>query len=101
MRALATTGEKRSDPAIPTLKESGLDVVITNWRGVFAPPALRPDAREKLVKLMTELHALPAWTELLKAREWEDAFLTGDDFARFLDRDRAQTEAVLKEIGLA
>ena len=101
MRALATTGEKRSDPAIPTLKESGVDVAITNWRGVFAPPGVRPEALAKLVALMTELHALPAWAEMLKTREWEDAFLAGQDFASFLERDRTQTEAVLKEIGLA
>ncbi len=101
MRALATTGETRSDPAIPTLKESGVAVVTTNWRGVFAPPGLRPDAREKLIRLMTEIHALPAWKEMLKTRGWDDAFLTGDAFAQFLEKDRAQMEAVLKEIGLA
>jgi putative tricarboxylic transport membrane protein len=101
MRALATTGAERTDPAIPTLKESGVDVVVTNWRGVFAPPGIRPDAREKLIALMTEIHALPAWQEMLKTRDWQDAFLTGDDFAAFLRRDREQTEAVLKEVGLA
>jgi putative tricarboxylic transport membrane protein len=101
MRALATTGATRSDPAIPTLKESGVDVVITNWRGVFAPPGMRPEALTKLVALMTELHALPAWAEMLKTRDWADAFMVGDEFARFLDSDRAQTELVLKEIGLA
>jgi putative tricarboxylic transport membrane protein len=101
MRALATTGETRTAPDVPTLKESGADVVTSNWRGVFAPPGIRPDAREALVKLMTEIHALPAWKELLEARGWDDAFLTGDAFAQFLERDRAQTEAVLKEVGLA
>jgi len=101
MRALATTGETRSDPAIPTLKESGVDVVTSNWRGVFGAPGLRPDAREKLTALMTEIHALPAWQELLKARDWQDAFLTGAEFEAFLQRDREQTEAVLKEVGLA
>ncbi|WP_052213714.1 tripartite tricarboxylate transporter substrate binding protein [Belnapia sp. F-4-1] len=101
MRALATTGDQRLDPAIPTLKESGVDVVITNWRGVFAPPGIRPDARDKLVALMTEIHALPAWTEMLKTREWADAFLTGDAFSAFLAQDVTQTEAVLKDIGLA
>lgn len=101
MRALATTGETRSDPAIPTLKESGVDVVVSNWRGVFAAPGIRPDAREALVRLMTEIHATPAWNEILQTRGWEDAFLTGDAFAQFLERDRTQTEAVLKEIGLA
>ena len=101
MRALATTGETRSDPAIPTLKESGVDVVISNWRGVFAPPGIRPDAREALVRLMTEIHASAGWKEILQTRGWQDAFLTGDAFAQFLERDRAQTEVVLKEIGLA
>jgi putative tricarboxylic transport membrane protein len=101
MRALATTGETRTAPAIPTLKESGIDLAITNWRGVFAPPGIRPDAREKLVALMTELHGLPAWKEMLKTRDWEDAFLTGDAFNAFLAQDLQQTEAVLKEVGLA
>ena len=101
MRALATTGPERTDPAIPTLKESGTDVVMTNWRGVFAAPGIRPDAREKLVALMTELHGLPAWTELLKTRDWSDAFLTGEAFTAFLAEDVAKTETVLKEIGLA
>ena len=101
MRALATTGPERTDAAIPTLKESGVDVVMTNWRGVFAAPGIRPDARDKLVALMTELHALPAWTEMLKTRDWADAFLTGEGFTAFLAEDLAKTEAVLKEIGLA
>ena len=101
MRALATTGPERTDPAIPTLKESGTDVVMTNWRGVFAAPGIRPDARDKLVALMTELHGLPAWTELLKTRDWSDAFLTGEAFTAFLAEDVAKTETVLKEIGLA
>lgn len=101
MRALATTGETRTDPAIPTLKESGVDVVMSNWRGVFGPPGLRPDAREKLVALMTEVHGLPAWKELLATRGWTDAFLTGDAFTEFLAKDVQQTEAILKEIGLA
>ncbi len=101
MRALATTGETRSDPAIPTLKESVVDALVTNWRGVFAAPGIRPDAREKLVALLTEIHGLPAWAEMLKTRDWQDAWMTGEEFARFLQRDVQQTDAVLKEIGLA
>lgn len=101
VRALATTGERRLDPAVPTLRESGLDVVATNWRGVFAAPGIRPEARRALVTLMTELHALPAWGRLLAERGWDDAFLTGPALEAFLERDRAQTEAVLKELGLA
>ncbi|HEY4253800.1 MAG TPA: tripartite tricarboxylate transporter substrate binding protein, partial [Roseomonas sp.] len=101
MRALATTGETRSDPNVPTLKESGIAVVTANWRGVFAAPGIQPPARQALVDLITALHGLPAWTELMRTRGWDDALLTGTAFEEFLRRDIADTETVLKEIGLA
>ncbi|HYF09915.1 MAG TPA: tripartite tricarboxylate transporter substrate-binding protein, partial [Acetobacteraceae bacterium] len=101
MRALATTGETRIDPNVPTLKESGVDVVTANWRGVFAAPGIAAPARAALVALMTEIHALPAWRALLEQRGWEDAFLTGEAFERFIAEDTRATEAVLREIGLA
>ena len=101
VRALATTGERRLDPAVPTLKESGLDVVATNWRGVFGAPGINATQRQALVDLMTAVHASDAWKRILADRGWEDAFLTGAAFDQFLERDRAETEGVLKDLGLA
>ncbi len=45
LKALAVTGDKRvkSMPDVPTLKEQGIDVVVTSWHGLFAP-ARTPDA---------------------------------------------------------
>ncbi|MCU1538626.1 MAG: hypothetical protein JWP82_2977, partial [Humibacillus sp.] len=39
VKVLAVTSEKRIDalPDVPTLKESGIDLVFTNWRGIVAP----------------------------------------------------------------
>ena len=101
MRALATTGETRSAPNIPTLREAGVDVVTANWRGVFGAPGINPAQRAALTALMTELVALPAWVELLATRGWDNAFLAGADFERFLAADIVATEIVLKELGLA
>ena len=102
MRALATTGERRVPGTdIPTLKELGLDVVATNWRGVFCPPGLSAPQRQALIDLMTAIHATPQWKEILAARAWADAFLVGDAFAAFLKQNIAATEAVLKDLGLA
>ena len=101
MRALATTGETRSDPAIPTLREAGVDVVTANWRGVFGAPGINAAQRAALTALITELVALPAWRELLTTRGWDNAYLSGADFDRFLVADTAATEAVLKDLGLA
>jgi len=101
VRALATTGERRIDADVPTLKESGMDVVATNWRGVFGAPGINPAQRQALVDLMTAVHASEPWRRILTDRGWEDAFLTGAPFDQFLDRDRADTEGVLKDLGLA
>lgn len=45
LKALAVTGEKRvsSLPDVPTLKEQGIDLAVTGWHGLFAPPKT-PDA---------------------------------------------------------
>ncbi|MFN3449408.1 MAG: tripartite tricarboxylate transporter substrate binding protein [Roseococcus sp.] len=100
MRALATTGQTRSDPNIPTLKESGVDVVASNWRGVFGAPGITANQRAALTALMTEIAGLPAWRELLATRGWEDAFLAGPAFEQFIQADTAATEAVLRDLGL-
>jgi len=101
MRALATTGETRSEPNIPTLRESGVDVVIANWRGVFGAPAINANQKAALTSFVTDLVALQAWKDLLETRGWDNAFLAGPEFERFLAADIQATEVVLKELGLA
>ncbi len=101
IRALATSGEQRIDPGVPTLRESGVDVVASNWRGVFGAPGISAEARAKLVRFATELHALPAWGEVLRTRGWDDAFLAGEAFDAYVRADADATEAVLKDLGLA
>ncbi|MBO1075575.1 Bug family tripartite tricarboxylate transporter substrate binding protein [Roseomonas marmotae] len=100
MRALATTGETRSLDGVPTLKESGVDIAMGNWRGVFGPPGMKPADKEKMVKFFTDLDALPAWREMCERQGWERAHLSGDAFAEFLKQDEAATGTVLKEVGL-
>jgi putative tricarboxylic transport membrane protein len=101
MRALATTGETRSLDNVPTLKESGMDIVIGNWRGVFGAPGINANQRQALTDWMTALHASSQWREILERQGWDDAFLTGAAFEQFLARDQAETEQVLRDIGLA
>lgn len=101
MRALATTGDTRSMDGVPTLKESGIDIVIGNWRGVFGAPGINATQRQALTDYIGAVHASPAWTEIVQTQGWDDAYLSGRDFEQFLARDQADTEQVLRDIGLA
>jgi putative tricarboxylic transport membrane protein len=101
MRALATTGDTRSLEGVPTLKESGIDIVIGNWRGVFGAPGINATQRQALTDYMGALVATPQWKEIVARQGWDEAYLSGADFERFLARDQADTEQVLRDIGLA
>lgn len=100
MRALATTGETRSLDGVPTLKESGIDIVIGNWRGVFGAPGINATQRQALSDYIGALVATPQWKEIVARQGWDEAYLSGADFERFLARDQADTEQVLRDIGL-
>ncbi len=99
---LAVTGPERVDDLedAPTLKESGYDVDFTNWRGIVAPPGLSEAERNKLTRLVEELHASPEWKKSLEQNGWDDAFLAGEEFGAFLDAQDKRVVSVLKELGL-
>ena len=85
---------------VPTLKEQGLDVALTNWRGVMAPPQIKDADKKKLGEMIGAMVKSEAWQETLKARGWIDLYQPEEEFAAFLQKDRAQVEGILKDIGL-
>jgi putative tricarboxylic transport membrane protein len=103
MRVLAVSSAEPVDVGgkqAPTLKEQDLDVEITNWRGVVAPPDLKPEDRDAVIAAIEKLHDSPAWKEALKRNEWTDFFRTGDEFKSFIDSENQRVEGVLRDIGL-
>ncbi|MEE2570196.1 tripartite tricarboxylate transporter substrate-binding protein [Pseudarthrobacter sp. J64] len=102
VRVLATSGEERLEGVdAPTLKESGIDLVFTNWRGIVAPPEITDEDKEKLVGALEKMHSSEAWKETLKTRGWTDAFITGDEFTSFLTEQDKRVADVLTKLGLA
>ncbi|MEU8898960.1 tripartite tricarboxylate transporter substrate binding protein [Nocardia sp. NPDC048505] len=102
LRVLAVTGPKRVDGVTaPTLKEAGINVEFTNWRGVVAPPGISDDERKALIDAYTAMHDSAQWKEAVSTNGWGDAFLTGADFGAFIQQQTDQCGAVLKDLGLA
>jgi putative tricarboxylic transport membrane protein len=101
LRVLAVTSAERVEGIdAPTLKEAGLDVEFTNWRGIVAPPELGDADREKLVSTITRMHDSEQWQQALDNNGWTDAFLPGEDFGTFLKDQNEQVEGVLRDLGL-
>ncbi|GAB2936979.1 Bug family tripartite tricarboxylate transporter substrate binding protein [Streptomyces mayteni] len=85
---------------VPTLVDQGMDVVLTNWRGLMAPPGLDDGQLAELRDIATELVATEEWADALERNRWEDTFMTGDEFTEFLDAETARIDAIVEELGL-
>ncbi|HWJ08985.1 MAG TPA: tripartite tricarboxylate transporter substrate-binding protein [Nocardioides sp.] len=102
LRVLAVSGAERLDTVdAPTLTESGVDLVFTNWRGVLAPPDISDSQREYLTDVLTRMHDTAEWKEALADNGWTDNFATGEEFKDFLVEQDARVADTLKELGLA
>ncbi len=84
-----------------TLKEQGLDVEITNWRGVVAPPDIKPAERDAAIEAITKLHDSAEWKAALEKNGWTDFFKPGDEFKSYMDSETKRVKTVLGDIGLA
>lgn len=101
LRLLAVSSAERIAGAdAPTLKESGLDVVVQNWRMVAAAPGLTDEQKAAISADVEKLVKSAGWQETLKTKNWQDTYLTGAAFQEQLAKDIAATETILKDIGL-
>jgi putative tricarboxylic transport membrane protein len=102
IRVLATSGSKRLDGVdAPTLKESNIDLVFSNWRGIVSPPGVTDADRARIIAALEKMHGTPQWQEALKKNGWTDAFITGDEFSSFLKDQDQRVASVLTQLGLA
>lgn len=101
VRILAVTGPDRLPGSnVPTARQAGLNVEITNWRGIVGPPGMKDNEKQAWIMMLTRLHDAPAWQEMLKKQDWTDAFVTGDQFAAFMKHEDERVAKVLQDIGL-
>jgi len=101
MRPIAVTSEKRIKGVdAPTLRELGIDVVISNWRGVYGAPGITPAQRDALVDMVVKATKTKAWAEAVDKNGWTPALLTGDAFGKFVDEEFASLRAIMVKAGM-
>ncbi|MDA0564104.1 tripartite tricarboxylate transporter substrate binding protein [Streptomonospora sp. S1-112] len=98
--AVSSTERLPALPDVPTLMEEGVDVELSNWRGVVAPAGITEEEERRLEELLMTMAESPAWRDALKRRGWEDAALAGPEFESFIESERDRTAEVLEQIGL-
>jgi putative tricarboxylic transport membrane protein len=101
LRAIGVTSPQRLPGVdVPTFKEQGIDLVLTNWRSVVGAPGITDAQKKVLAELVDKLAKSNTWKDILKQKGWDDAYLAGDAFVKFLADEQARVSNVLKSVGL-
>jgi tripartite-type tricarboxylate transporter receptor subunit TctC len=102
VRALAIAGEQRlaSRPAIPTLREAGIDLVVEHWWGVLAPAGLAPAIAARLTAEVQAVLDTPEFATRLQPLGVAPAHVAPAQFRALIARDTARWAAIVKAAGI-
>lgn len=101
LRVLAISAPERVEGIdAPTLMEQGVNLEISNWRGVVAPPGISDEERAALLATVEQMVASDEWQQLLEQYNWAGAYMAGDQFEAYLQSEEERVTNVLQSIGL-
>jgi tripartite-type tricarboxylate transporter receptor subunit TctC len=103
LRALASTGEKRSEllPDVPTLQEAGVNgVSVTTWYGVFAPAGTPPDIVDTLATAVIDAVQAPDFRQRLRDQGEEPIGSTPDAFGALVRNEIGKWIELARRAGI-
>ena len=86
--------------ATPTWGEQGIDCVVGSWRGVSGPAGLGAEPAAFWEGLLAAATRTAEWQADLARHFWTDIGLYGTALRDHLGRERADTQALLDDLGL-
>ena len=100
MRMLTVFQEERLEayPEVPTLQESGYDVVSNKFRGVFGPPGMDPALVEAIGTTLRDLRDDEPWNTYWREGSMTPAYLGHEDFTVFLDKANEEMRAFIESL---
>lgn len=86
---------------VPTWKEQGIDVHITNWRMLAGPKGLTAAQVAYWDGVLARLVKTDEWKKDLDNNVFENTYMNSDETRRYLKAQYDQFHAALSEVGLA
>jgi putative tricarboxylic transport membrane protein len=84
---------------IPTCKSQGLDIEYLMLRGIFMPPGVTPEQVAFYVDLLGKVRETPEWKSLMKDGAFNQSFMTGADFAKWVENEEKRHRELMKDAG--
>jgi putative tricarboxylic transport membrane protein len=95
----AKVTETQSWYDIPTCKEAGVPLDYVMVRGIFASPGITADQTKFYVGLMQKVIATPEWKEAMERGAFNQTFMSGEQFSKWLTEADALHKQLMTEAG--
>ena len=102
VKALGTTGAVRHPdlPAVPTLKEQGIEMPDSGWFGLFAPKGTPAEAVARMAAELERATAAPGTREALLRLGQHPQFIGPDAFAARVKADTVMFRDLIAQAGI-
>ena len=84
---------------IPTCKSQGLNIEYLMLRGVFMPAGVSAEAVRFYTDLLRKVRETPEWKQLMHDGAFNQTFMAGDDFAKWVGKEEQRHRELMKEAG--
>jgi tripartite-type tricarboxylate transporter receptor subunit TctC len=103
MRLIASATEQRMRalPDLPTLRESGIDITLDTWLGLFGPAGMPAAVVEAVNASVLRALRDPATAKLLAANGAEVAYLPSEEFTQVARNSSARWAAEIRTLGVS
>ena len=85
---------------VPTLREQGLNIVVTNWRGIAGPRGMTGPQLAFWEQTFQKLTANDEWRKELEKYGWGNHFMGSAEFHKFLEAQRDELTSLFGALGL-
>jgi putative tricarboxylic transport membrane protein len=85
--------------SIPTCKSQGLNMEYLMLRGIFMSPGATKDQVDYYIDLFKKVRATPEWADLMKNGAFNQSFMTGADYVKWVDAAEKEHIELMKAAG--
>lgn len=102
VRVIAVTGERRMTalPVVPTLKELGFPIVVGTGRGFALPAGVPKESAAAVEGMLKRAFNSKLWKDYSANNNFEDNFLDGAQFGKYIESRREEFRGFLSHVGL-
>jgi len=99
--ALITRAASTMVPGVPGMEEAGVPGMdLGSWWGIWAPPRVRSEVKQRLYAAITKVMRLPQVAEKLAREAMEpEISASPEEFAAFVRKDHASYETIVRASG--